>query len=127
MYTCEQVLFNPTEYRASDNTKLIVRAGRKTDSDSGIDGEVIQHVGENPLNPRGNCIKHGCNVCTPYDQCIQCDDYHGISKRKRKYKKRKTNENEIISDVEKLLLKQFRQQQKWELQYDDFGPIGGTN
>jgi hypothetical protein len=122
---CEQVIIKSTEYRAYDNTKLIVRAGRKTgsDSDEGIDGEPIIHVGQDKLFPHGNCIeRHGCTVCTRWEDCTQCDDYH-LSKRKRKYKKRKqSEENEIISDVEKLLLKQFRGQDKWQDNFDA-GPI----
>ena len=106
---CEQVLNNLIE-----PIMCLVH-----DSD---DTEPIVHVNEYPGHP-GNCWKHGC-TCTPLQECIQCDDYHGISKRKRRKRKNKDGNDTVVSDEEKKLLRQFRQQERWEA-FDDFGPIGG--
>lgn len=102
----EQVIFNQT-------SSVIVRTCNANKKDSDED-EPIFNVGEDPLN-------------TPLDQCIQCDDYHGISKRKHRRKKDSNNVG-IVSDDEKRLLDNIKSQHKsqhdWESNFD-IGPLGG--
>jgi hypothetical protein len=110
---------------AEKTATFVCKPGRKTSvtkSDSDIDGEPIIHVGQDKLFPRGNCHKHGCKVCTPYDQCIKNDEDRASSKKKQKSK-----DNPIISEEEKALLQQLKRQQKWESSYLDVGPIGGAS
>jgi hypothetical protein len=86
---------------------------------SADEDQPIVHVGEDKLFPQGNCAKHGCTVCTPWDQCEPCNDYKRTSQRKRK---RKSDDNPIISDSEKAILRAFRQQEKYQ-DNGDWGPI----
>lgn len=81
------------EYSASyDNTKLIVRAGRKTeDSNSNSDSnEPIVHVMEN--GSKRKCFLHGCSY-TPYDETLRIDE-------------------------ERALLQQVKRQDRWQDNFD---------
>jgi hypothetical protein len=55
--------------------------------------EPIVHVGQYPGHP-GNCWKHGCS-CTPLKECTECNDYHGISKRRHKRKPGRPSKEDI--------------------------------
>jgi hypothetical protein len=103
---------------------LVVRAGRKSGHSDSDSNEPIVHVNEYPGHP-GNCWKYGCS-CTPLNECTECDDYKGLSKRKRKKRKDKKESDAIISDSEKAVLRAFRQQDKFGSQFDDFEPLGGA-
>jgi hypothetical protein len=103
--------------------QVILKCADKEDSDS---KPPIEDVGENPLNPQGNCWRYYDCTCTPLHECTETNSYRGISKRKRRRKKDSNNNNDpIVSDDEKSLLNQFRQKEKRNNESWDIGPIGG--
>jgi hypothetical protein len=98
------------------NKKVIFKSADKKNSEI----PPIEHVGENPLNPQGNCWKYyGC-TCTKLQDCTETNQYQGISKRRRR--KKENNSDSVVSEEEKKLLGQFRQQTKPNEDVD-IGPL----